>query len=220
MKNAFVSMVFLFSAILCANADGVIRAFDRGRVWQTVLDADEPITWRWCDGAAAATVTTSNLLTHAVSEPMEVVRGDGNYGSVSLDFPDAAPDSGEALIDVSLVQRGAEESVVDMQTARLAYLPGSEGNGITVDRPGRIRKFTAARPIAYDSMWTNLTADAKSASYSFAVDGATVEESLVGTGGYFAVGDEEGLLNLNFGEHRGVWFANLVRIGGLAIIFR
>lgn len=188
------------------------------RIWQTVFDASKPLEWRWTEGAAKATVTVADLVSGTVAAPVTVTRaGDALYGSFSVPTPTASADSGERLVDVTLVQLDAGEAALETKTARLAYLPDS----ITVDKPGaRFGKLSAPRPVAYDNAWTDAAA-ATGAAYAFVpADGPRVDRDLGATSGWFVQPAETGALTVSFTGAAGVLSADILLKPGFLLFLR
>ena len=101
------------------------------RLWQTVADRSAPLAWPWADGADSATLVFSNRVTHAVSSVV-VPRGvDAPRGSCGQ----PAPQAGEAVVDVALVQTAGGGEVA-REAATLAYVSGAGGGPITVRARG------------------------------------------------------------------------------------
>ena len=205
------------AAVHVSSAGTMILTPEDGRVWQTVFDAASPLSWRWEESAATATLTVSNLLrkTHA----SEVVARAENaaYGSYALGYAAGAVPCGEALYDVVLVQRDASDNVVDTQTARLARLPAA----FAVETSNRLARLESPRPVAYDAGWAKSTEGAEHASYTFTpAGGLSATESLAGVGGYFPVDDVAGRLAVDFDDMANVWAADIVPKGRLLLILR
>ena len=207
----------IFAAVSAAAVGATILPPSDARVWQTVFDPSQPLAWRWETGAASATLTISNLLTGTEVATAAVGRAEGEpYGSYALNPAAGASPFGETLYDVVLRQLDASDAVLDVETARLAYLPGN----FAVVKDRHLGILDSPRIAAYDSGWTNVTAHATSAFYTFTPRGgsaATVE--LAGASGYFAV-RKTGQLSLGFDELSAVWTADIASRRGSAIILR
>lgn len=128
------------------------------RLWQTVPARSAQLEWPWVDGADSATLAFSNRLTRTTSTVV-VVRGTGEtYGNCAQ----PAPQSGEALLDATLVQTASGVEVV-RETATLAYVAGAGGGPITVRAlavPEReLVRLQVPRVYAYDPAWLGLDGD-------------------------------------------------------------
>ena len=187
------------------------------RVWQTVFESSQPLSWRWEGEAASATLTVSNLLTSGV-ETIPVPRSAGaRNGACAIAYAAGAAPCGEALYDVVLRQLDAGDAVIDTQTARLAYLP----EAFTLVKERHLGIAESARPVAYDSAWTNATENAAGASFTFTPrEGSAATESLIGTSGYFAAGRRYGHLALDFDDLPTIWTADLAPRRGTALSIR
>lgn len=215
MKSFFAG---LFAVVSAVAAGATILPASDTRVWQTVFDPSQPLTWRWEDSATSATLTVSNLLSGAKASAVEIERVDGAVnGTYALDYPAGAVSCGEALYDVVLAQLDEGGTVLDSQTARLAYLPGS----FPVVAERRLGRMESARIAAYDSAWTDTTADAASASYTFTPTGDSADTKVLpSVSGYFAVGCRAGHLALGFDALLAVWEADLELKPGMRLIVR
>ena len=122
------------------------------RLWQTVPDRSAQLEWPWVDGADSAMLAFSNRLTRTTSTVV-VVRATGEtHGNCAQ----PAPQSGEALVDVTLVQKAGGVAVAQ-ESAVLAYVAGAGGGPITVRAlaaPEReLVRLQVPRVYAYDPAW-------------------------------------------------------------------
>ena len=126
------------------------------RLWQTVYDRSAPLSWAWEDGTDSATLTFSNRVTKAVSETV-ARRTEGETRGVCAS---PAPQSENAIVDVSLVQRGGEAEVA-RATATLAYVSGVGGGPIVVRAKSRLdwRLVQEPRVFAFDPAWHGESGD-------------------------------------------------------------
>lgn len=200
-------------------ADGIIvRAVDDGRLWQTCLEPSAPLRWPWELGAETATLTVSNLASGAVSVSTVARDGDAAYGEFAVS---AAPLPEERLFAVTLEQ-SAGDAVVRRDEARIAYIPGVSGGGITVRaaRPSVWRQSEKSAVFAYDAKWAD--GDEMSVSWT-ARDGSSGSRPLLGTSGYDVVSLADGIwtkLSLMF-DGETVASASLVPWhGGFSVIVR
>jgi len=128
-----------------------IRSKSDMRLWETATDFSAPLSWPWAEGARSATIALSNRLTRAVST-VSVRRGDGETRGI-YDRP--APQSGETLLDVTLVQMSNDGIAVQRDRATIAYVNGSCGRTITV-RSKASREWETVREasiVAFDPAW-------------------------------------------------------------------
>jgi len=122
------------------------------RLWETVMDRSAPLAWTWSDGADSATLTFSNRITGVVwsatvSRECGDVRG-------ACDQP--APQTGESVIDVTLVQFAGGGGEVARESATLAYVNGAGGGPITVRANPGAREWECVREprvFAYYPVW-------------------------------------------------------------------
>ncbi len=213
---------------VCASATtgsyaGVVLSPEDGRLWQTVFKSDEPLSWRWEDGAVRAEVSFSNLVTEAAMQSAIVTRGDGAVcGSCTLPDPVRSEETGDGLVDAVLVQYDTSDAVLYRKAARLAFLPGVAGGAFTVEKGGtRFRKLSGTRVVPYDPLWTD-AASAEIATRTFTpVKGAAIVEELPKVGGYFTQTAATGELSVQFDGVLGSQLvADIVSRGGLMILFR
>ena len=193
-KKAIALAAVFAAGIWAAFAGPVILSHEDGRVWQTVFDPSAPLEWRWADGAESATVTVTNALFGSVGAPIVVARtANAKYGSVAMPNPERSADTGEGLVDVVLVQRGAGDAEISSECARLAFLPGVGGGQVTLDsKPS----FGSPRVVPYDAAWTN--AAVSEVGVTLAVDGGLSRAVLDGLGGYFPLELVSATLTLDF----------------------
>ncbi len=163
-----------------------------GRAWEVVLDATEPLMWPWAEGAVAATLTVSNVLSGAISEA-NVSRSGVRDGSYVL--PQSGAD--EQLFDVTLAQTDGSATVSE-QTVRLKV-----GSASTVYVDSADKEFTSLtepRIYGWSDLWTEESAGAASAALATAVkNGAAIGSwTLPAAGGYGAMSVKE-----TFGGKRG-----------------
>lgn len=192
------------------------------RAWQVVLDVDSPLVWPWADGAVAATVSVSNLVSGATYVSESIARSgslDGSYG-----IPAAA---GESLFDVTLVQTDGE-SVVKSETVRLKV--GSQATVYADSAAKGFARLAEPRIYPWSDMWLDASAGAETATLSTSVKaGASLGIwTLPAPGGYGVLSPKSQFANrsgwttatLAFdGTDR--WSADLyVGIPGLTVILR
>ena len=158
-RFARCARIVLSAAALClfrAGADTVRTESDL-RLWQTVHDRLAPLEWPWEDGADSATLVFSNRMTK-VQAAETVARGEGEArGS----FTQPAPETGETLVDVTLVQTGGGIELARW-TATLAYVDGAGGGPVEVRaNPGTSAwmRIRSPRVYAYDPAWTGEAGD-------------------------------------------------------------
>ncbi len=122
------------------------------RLWQTVDDPSVQLAWTWMDDADSARLVFSNRVTRTVLT-LVVPRGmDVSRGSCAQ----PVPQSGEALVDVTLVQTASGVEVA-RESASLAYVAGAGGGPITVRAmasPEReLARLQEPRVYAFDPAW-------------------------------------------------------------------
>ena len=194
----------------------VILPQANGRIWQTVFDTSAPLEWRWAAGAASATVTVTNALFGTVEGPTAVARvANAKYGSVAMPNPARRADTGEGLVDVVLAQLDGDGNELSVETARLAFLPGSAGGAFGVNEK---TAMASPRVVPYDAAWTN--ASVLSVGYALTPAGGTPGSvPLAGTSGYFPLAAVDGTVELDFdGTAYAVAFLRKWR--GFSISFR
>ena len=152
VRNADVTVFFL--VLLCSFSclAATIRTKADLRLWETVTNRSAPLEWPWVDGADSATLAFSNRLTKTTST-IEVVRATGETHGNGVQ---SVPQSGEALVDVVLVQKSSGNEVA-RESATLAYVAGAGGGPITVRAlaaPEReLVRLQAPRVYAFDPAW-------------------------------------------------------------------
>lgn len=228
-KNQRLRLWVVVSAIVMSFLSGyrcyatVVLAPADGRVWQTVFHPSQPLSWRWTDDAVRAEVTFSNLVSSVRMDTVFVTRSAGTpYGECPMPQPSCAPETGEGLVDAVLTQYDSSDEVVYEKTARLAFLPGADGGGFTVEKGSRKRfaVVKAARVIPYDNAWTNAAA-ATGAGVLFTPDSGVVAESaLIGTGGYFVHSAGAGRIEVAFTDTDVALVADIFPYIGLYLSFR
>lgn len=152
--TGFGAFVLGLCVIPCPAA--TIRTKADLRLWQTVADRSAPLAWPWAEGASAATLTFSNRLTRAVSSVIVPREGTVMRGSCAQ----PAPQTGETVVDVTLVQSSGEREV-SRESATLAYVSGAGGGPITV-RVAAKRDwdhYSEPRVFAFDPVWYCETGD-------------------------------------------------------------
>ena len=195
----------------------MVRPAAEGRIWQTVLDPSKPIEWPWVLGSDSARLTITSHWDEAVSTVV-VEKEDGDlYGAYSMP---GAPEGEERLYSVGLEYLSGDK-VIGREYARLAYIPGVQGGGVTVlDPESKKWKKTKAQSVllAYDRAWHSNSVDAVSATLSISPD---TEIVLNGTSGYvpFRPTAEGNTLTLSF-DGEPFWTANLwsANLGMLLLI--
>ena len=133
-----------------AGSVATIRSKADMRLWETVSDRSKPLSWPWENGADSATIVFSNRVARSISM-VTVSRG---AGEIRGSCAQPVPQEGEALFDVTLVQKaGANE--ISRESASLAYVSGAGGGPIAVRVLGthdwRIR--LVPRIFAFDPAW-------------------------------------------------------------------
>ena len=122
------------------------------RLWQTVPDRSAPLVWPWVEGADSATLEFSNRVTRVASSVSVPREGTETHGNCAQ----PAPQSGEALVDVTLVQTVAGNEVA-RETATLAYVAGAGGGPIVVRAMGsperELARLQEPRVYAVDPAW-------------------------------------------------------------------
>ena len=185
-KESFAFFCIVVVCAAAATAGIIVRSPENTRVWQTVLDPSEPLSWPWHAGATAATLSISNELTGAVStETMQRQEG-STHGEYSMPV---SMQSGDLLFTVGLVQT-AGEAVLSSDRARLAYTPGSGGGAVTVlaTRRSAWKKSSPVAALAYDAVWWPGGDSAAEASLVRSLPGcAAVTNSLGGASGWGTV---------------------------------
>ena len=218
MKNLVLILILAVVATASSAAEVVmVRPESEGRIWQTVLDPSKPIEWPWVLGSDSARLTITSHWDEAVSTVV-VEKEDGDlYGTYQMP---GAPEGEERLYSVGL-EYLSEDRVIGREYARLAYIPGVQGGGVTVLTPeSRKWKKTKAQSVllAYDRAWHSNSVDAVSATLSISPD---TEIVLSGTSGYepFRPSTEGNALTLSF-DGAPFWTANLwlANLGTLLLV--
>ena len=152
VRNADVTVFFLVLLCSLSCLAATIRTKADLRLWETVTNRSAPLEWPWVDGADSATLAFSNRLTKTTST-IEVVR---TTGETHGNCVQPAPQSGEALMDVVLVQKSSGNEVV-RESATLAYVVGAGGGPITLRAlaaPEReLTRLQVPRVYAFDPAW-------------------------------------------------------------------
>lgn len=171
-----------------AQTGEIIRSAASGRVWQVNLAPDEPIRWPWATGADAARLTVSNACTQKVSEHVVLRTGDEAFGAFALSV---AAKPAEQLCDLALEQfyryGQSDEKAISAEQARVVYLPGVHGHGVTVPSARNLRTSEPVAVFAYDRAWASGSYTAATASVSWSSDGASGSRALDGTSGFDAL---------------------------------
>ena len=144
-------MLFVFFGAVSSFAE-TIRSKGDLRLWQTVQKRSVSLAWPWLEEADSATLVFSNRLTRTVS----AVSVDRVAGKSHGNCTPPVPQTGETLVDVTLVQT-AEGDEVARESATLAYVAGAGGRPITVramDTPEReLARLQSPRVFAFDPAW-------------------------------------------------------------------
>ena len=154
VRTASSAILVVLCAIACPAM--TIRSKSDMRLWETVADRSAPLSWPWEEGADSATLVFSNCVTRAVSS-VSVQRVAGlTRGSCAQ----PAPQGGEGLFGVTLVQRGGDEEI-SRDSASLAYVSGAGGGPITVRAPGtrEWKRLPEPRIYAFDPAWQGETGE-------------------------------------------------------------
>ena len=135
----------------CTSSALTVRAKSDLRLWETVTDRSQPLSWTWEGASDAAVLTFSNRLTRTVTS-VTVPRAAGAMRG-SCPHP-VADTSGETLVVATLVQTAGGVEV-EREKAELAYVPGAGGGAITVrSKAGREwNRVHQRRLAAYDASW-------------------------------------------------------------------
>ena len=157
IRRAGVSVMVVL-ALLCLQHchAATIRSKSDMRLWETVADRSAPLSWPWEEGADSATLVFSNCVTRTVSSvSVQRVAGEAR-GSCAQ----PAPQGGEVLFGVTLVQRGGDEEI-SRASASLAYVSGAGGGPITVRAQGtrEWKRLTEPRIYAFDPAWQGETGE-------------------------------------------------------------
>lgn len=203
----FVALgVGVAAAVSPLAASEIVRPATEGRVWQVNLNPAEPIRWPWETGAAFARLTITNHCTAKVSVETVTRTASDCFGSFALAVPETPEEQLYSLVLEQFHQPDAEsEQLISTETARIVYLPGIHGAGVTV-RPGTAAAMRESEPhvvFAYDAAWAG-TSDESAAKITWAGESiATGERVLAGRSGFDAVSIGRGQaaeLGLYFGE--------------------
>jgi len=151
IASAMLSAAAFFA--LPSSAETILSKADL-RIWETVCDRADPLSWPWEHGADSAKLTFSNRVTHAVWVD-SVARSVEMRGS--CEHPVTAARE-ETIVDVTLVQMAGGREV-SRETATLAYVCGAGGGPMTVraSESREWRRFYEPRVYAvdfgYDIAW-------------------------------------------------------------------
>lgn len=171
-----------------AHAGEIIRSAANGRVWQVNLAPSDPIRWPWATGADAARLTVSNACTQEVSEHVVLRTGDEAFGAFALSV-DAKP--AEQLCDLALEQfyryGQSDAKAISAEQARVVYLPGVHGHGVTVPSARNLRTSEPVAVFAYDRAWASGSYTAATASLAWSFGDVTGSRALDGTSGFDAL---------------------------------
>ena len=193
---------------------GKVLPQNDGRIWQTVFDETAPLEWRWRIDAAKADVFVTNLLTKAGSMTSVTRAAGAASGSVAMPNPTRSADTGEGLVDVTLVQYGAADEILKTETARLAFLPST----ILVESgKAKFGLNGAPRVGAYDPKWTSAAAGVPTLETT--VGGVTTETALPSLGGYFGLEAMEGSVAVKY-DGESAFSADVYERHGVLLIVR
>jgi len=185
-----------------------------GRIWQTVFNETAPLEWRWRLDAVKADVVVTNLLTREVSTTPVTREVGAVTGSIAMPNPTRSADTGEGLVDISLMQYGETGDVLRTETARLAFLPAV----IRVESgKAMFAQNGAPRIASYDPKWTVVPAG--EATLAKTVGGETTETALQSSGGYFDLEAMEGTVAVKY-DGTVALYANVYEHHGLVLIVR
>ena len=157
-RCAGAALLFLLALACVPCGAATIRTKTDMRLWQTVTDRSAPLAWPWAEGADTATLSFSNRVTRVVSTVMVSREGTGMRGSCAQ----PAPQTGEAIIDVTLIQTGDGGAEVSRESATLAYVSGVRGGPITVRANPGTREWERVRNprvFAFDPAWRGETGE-------------------------------------------------------------
>ena len=139
------------------SSPATIRSKSDIRLWETVTDRSASLAWAWADGADSATLEFSNRVTRATWS----VQVSENAGASRGSCTQPLPQTGESLVDVTLVQYdGGGE--VSRESATLAYVNGAGGGPITVRANPGTREWERVREprvFAFYPEWYGETGD-------------------------------------------------------------
>lgn len=179
------TVLFLtYAAVLSANAVTAAtveyRNPENGNEWAVVTDPAAPFVWIWAEGATAATVTASNILTRTVSS-VSVARGEGLDGSCTIPFQV----EGLQLVDVTLSQSDGT-SVIDEKTVRLAV--GSHDTVYTDKSDKGFSMLGDPRVYSWSDEWADGSSGAEGAVLATSIkDGAAIKTASLPSISGFAV---------------------------------
>jgi len=133
------------------------------RLWETVTDRSQPLSWPWEAEADSAVLTFSNRLTHTVTST-NITRTVGALRG-SCEHPVVA-ETEDALVAATLAQ-SADGVVVAYASAEIAYVPGvcCVATGGVATQPIVVRtkedrewyRVRSPRLSAFDARWWNVT---------------------------------------------------------------
>ena len=170
-----------------AHAGEIIRSAANGRVWQVNLAPSDPIRWPWATGADAARLTVSNACTQKASEHVVLRTGDEAFGAFALSV---AAEPAEQLCDLTLEQfyryGQSDAKTISADQARVVYLPGVHGHGVTVPSARNLRTSEPVVVFAYDRAWASGSYTAATASLAWSFGDVTGSRALDGTSGFDA----------------------------------
>lgn len=220
MKWFLTVIAALLFGVVLAEDFPVIVPYSHQRIWQVVAKPSDPLRWRWEDQATSASLTISNVLTGTVEGPLYYSRSDDEiYGSRPMPAPVRSADTGEGLIDLTLVQYAAGSTEIETQKARLAFLPGIGGASIDVQKKDEsFCKIGSPRVVSYDTAWSSVPVSTVTCSIKSVV-GQEIEIPIPGTSGYFGLAPVSGVLTLYF-DASVAYSAKLTRRAGSITIFR
>lgn len=165
----------------------VVRRSDNGRLWQTVLKADDPILWHWDTSAVKATLRVTDVVTGITSEYLVSRAGREVWGAKAIPVPVDLATGTEHLYDLTVVQTSDSEDETSVLSARIALLPPAADGcmPLHVNTSGRDwrRVKDAPRLYAYDKNWDESSTLA-TAWFSAASGTGEIRKNLPGTGGY------------------------------------
>jgi hypothetical protein len=168
-----------------------VRRSGNGRLWQTVIDAAEPIVWRWDDDARSAVLSVADRTASSEVEYTVGRSGDDRRGSAALEVPEDLADGVEHLYDLTLRQYSEAGKETSVFSARVALLPPSAGSGSVLcgvsDSRHWSRVRSSPRLFAYDAEWSGGAAMSPDAWFSALSATARIDRTLPGSAGYDTV---------------------------------
>ena len=176
MAGALLALAMAAHVWRAQAATAVVRAIGDMRTWSILPDASTPLTWRWSEGATAATLAASNVVSGVAAVSAAIAR------EGACDASCAIPLAGPGLFDVTL-RETAGDVVVFAKTVRLKV--GQCDDTVALDRAdAAFRVLDEPRIYSWDAAWFAPSAETVSLATADKSGASLGAWELPGTSGY------------------------------------